>query len=41
MGAPVPGWLRRILEVSREAVDAAGEAVTHEPGRKGGEDTWQ
>ena len=30
MGAKVPGWLPRILDISREAVDAAGEAVTHE-----------
>lgn len=30
MGAPVPGWLPRILDISKEAVDAAGEAMTHE-----------
>lgn len=30
MGAKVPGWLPRILDISREAVDAAGDAVTHE-----------
>ena len=30
MGAKVPGWLPRILDISKEAVDAAGEAMTHE-----------
>lgn len=30
MGAPVPGWLPRILDISREAVDAAGEAIARE-----------
>ena len=30
MGAKVPGWLPRILDISREAVDAAGDAVAHE-----------
>lgn len=30
MGAKVPGWLPRILDISKEAVDAAGEALTHE-----------
>lgn len=28
MGAPVPGWLRKVLELSRDAIDKAGEAVT-------------
>ena len=27
MGAPVPAWLRRVLELSRDAIDKAGEAV--------------
>ena len=30
MGAKVPGWLPRILDISRDAVDAAGDAVAHE-----------
>ena len=30
LGAKVPGWLIRILDISKEAVDAAGEAMTHE-----------
>ena len=30
MGAPVPAWLPRILDISKEAVDAAGDAITHE-----------
>ena len=30
MGAKVPGWLPRILDISKEAVDAAGEAIIHE-----------
>lgn len=30
MGAPVPGWLVRILDVSKGAVDAAGEAAAGE-----------
>lgn len=30
MGAPVPGWLLRILDIGREAVDAAGDAMTRE-----------
>ena len=30
MGAKVPGWLPRILDISKEAVEAAGEALTHE-----------
>ena len=36
MGAPVPAWLPRILEISREAVDAAGDAITHDRGGEGG-----
>lgn len=31
MGAPVPPWLTRILDIGREAVDAAGEAISQEP----------
>ena len=38
MGAKVPGWLTRVLDISREAVDAAGEAMVHEHHREGGED---
>lgn len=30
MGAPVPGWLRKILELSKDAIDKAGEAITGE-----------
>lgn len=30
MGAPVPAWLPRILDISKEAVDAAGDAIVHE-----------
>lgn len=30
MGAPIPGWLKRVLEISKDAVDAAGEAIVHE-----------
>ena len=30
MGAKVPGWLPRILDSSKNAVDAAGEAIAHE-----------
>ena len=34
-GAPVPGWLLRILEAGRKAVDAAGEKVsTHNHDQK-------
>lgn len=33
MGAPVPEWLMRILDIGREAIDAAGEAIAgEEPG---------
>lgn len=39
MGAPVPRWLPRILSVSREAVDAAGDAMTHTREQEGGERT--
>ena len=37
MGARVPGWLPRILDISREAVDAAGDAIAHDAHREGGE----
>lgn len=30
MGAKVPSWLPRILDISKDAVDAAGEAIIHE-----------
>ena len=30
MGAKIPGWLPRILAISKEAVDAAGDAITHD-----------
>ena len=30
MGAPVPEWLPRILDISKEAVDVAAETLTHE-----------
>ena len=30
MGAKVPAWLPRILDISKEAVEAAGEAIAHE-----------
>jgi len=30
MGAKVPGWLPKILDISKEAVDAAGDAIVHE-----------
>lgn len=30
MGAAVPGWLLRLLELSRDAVDAAGDKLTGE-----------
>ena len=38
MGAKVPGWLKRMLDISREAVDAAGEAMVHEHHGEGGGD---
>ena len=28
MGAPVPSWLTRLLKVSKDAIDEAGEALT-------------
>ena len=34
MGAPVPGWLPKILDISKEAVDVAGEAMAHETHEK-------
>lgn len=30
MGAPVPSWLPRILAISQDAVDAAGDAIAYE-----------
>lgn len=30
MGAPVPPWLPRILDISKEAVDVAAETLAHE-----------
>lgn len=30
MGAPVPGWLTRLLLVGRQAIDRAGERLTEE-----------
>ena len=30
MGAKVPTWLPRILDISKDAVDAAAEAIAHE-----------
>ena len=30
MGAKVPGWLPRILDISKDAVYAAGDAIVHE-----------
>lgn len=30
MGAKVPSWLPRILDISKDAVDAAAETITHE-----------
>ena len=38
MGAKVPGWLPRILDISKEAVDAAGDAIVHENHHKEAED---
>ena len=35
LGAKVPGWLIRILDISRDAVDAAGDAITHENHNEG------
>ena len=34
-GAPVPSWLRNILEIGKNAVDAAGESIA---GESGGDD---
>ena len=28
MGAPVPGWLTKLLKVSKEVIDEAGEKIT-------------
>lgn len=41
LGAPVPVWLVRVLDIGREAVDAAGGAITGEQPGEGGENTWQ
>jgi toxin secretion/phage lysis holin len=30
MGAKIPAWLPRILAISKDAVDAAGDAITHD-----------
>ena len=38
-GAPVPSWLRNILEIGKNAVDAAGESIAGESGQDSGEDT--
>ena len=38
-GAPVPYWLRNILEIGKNAVDAAGESIAGESGQDSGEDT--
>ena len=35
-GAPVPSWLCNILEIGKNAVDAAGESIA---GESGGEDS--
>lgn len=32
MGAPVPPWLVRILDMSKDAIDSAGDALTGEDG---------
>ena len=37
MGAPHPEWLPRILDISREAVDAVGDALTHDTHEHTGE----
>lgn len=39
MGAPVPGWLPKILDIGKEAVDKAGDALTgdeRDQGRRSG-----
>ena len=41
MGAPVPGWLKRILALSKDAVDAAGDALTGEQHREERDVPWQ
>ena len=35
MGAPHPKWLPKILDISKDAVDAAGEAIIHENHHEG------
>ncbi len=32
MGAPVPGWLTKLLQVSKDAIDQAGDQLTGEKG---------
>ena len=32
MGAPIPEWLRKLLEAGKQAVDDAGERLTGEDG---------
>lgn len=34
MGAPVPQWLRRVLEIGKEAIDRMGESITGDGGRE-------
>ena len=38
MGAKVPSWLPRILDISKEAVDVAAEALAHEHAKNPGEE---
>ena len=38
MGAKVPSWLPRILDISKEAVDVAAEALAHEHVKNPGEE---
>ena len=35
MGAPHPKWLPEILEIGQKAVDAAGDAIIHDPKEDG------
>lgn len=39
MGAPVPPWLVKILDMSKEAIDGAGEALTGESAESDKEQT--
>lgn len=34
MGAPVPSWLTKLLEIQKDAMDKAGEALTGRSGEK-------